>query len=307
MSWPSWRLCCAHNQNMMSCSLWPGGGWQDQVGGLVGGLKLARSRACLPLRVEVERLSLSQDFLSALQQRLILVYTGKTRLARNLLQVRLGCISYLRTGFTVPSFMFVNGTCNVFMTLLLWQHYIEMIEIQLFHMLNDIELLWYSVQSVSLVKSWTHWPVVIIFSTVLSPFALCWFCYLHWWSLVSACWPCSCFHCSWPPLTFGCTKVMKNTLSVNVSVVCQPDVEFSAMTFFWQDVVRSWYSRLPSIVTNTEQLVSNAEECALACTDGKTRTDKHLLLLSFKTCVSALVRPATLTMSMCHLHFPLCI
>ncbi|KAL2093982.1 hypothetical protein ACEWY4_011294 [Coilia grayii] len=101
-------------------TLTTGGGWQDQVGGLVGGVKLARSRAFLPLRVEVERLSLSRDFLSALQQRLLLVYTGKTRLARNLLQ----------------------------------------------------------------------------------------------------------------------------------------------------DVVRSWYSRLPSIVSNTEQLVSNAEECALACTDG---------------------------------------
>ncbi|XP_031421161.1 L-fucose kinase [Clupea harengus] len=101
-------------------TLTTGGGWQDQVGGLVGGVKVARSRASLPLRVDVERLSLSQDFLSALQQRLILVYTGKTRLARNLLQ----------------------------------------------------------------------------------------------------------------------------------------------------DVVRSWYSRLPSIVTNTDQLVTNAEECALACTDG---------------------------------------
>uniref|UniRef100_A0A8C7FLA5 Fucose kinase n=1 Tax=Oncorhynchus kisutch TaxID=8019 RepID=A0A8C7FLA5_ONCKI len=29
-----------------------GGGWQDQVGGLVGGVKVARSKACLPLRVE---------------------------------------------------------------------------------------------------------------------------------------------------------------------------------------------------------------------------------------------------------------
>lgn len=38
-----------------------------------------------------------------------------------------------------------------------------------------------------------------------------------------------------------------------------------------QDVVRSWYSRLPSIVSNTEQLVRNAEECALACTDGEMR------------------------------------
>ncbi|XP_050955156.1 L-fucose kinase isoform X2 [Labeo rohita] len=63
-----------------------GGGWQDQVGGLFGGVKLARSAAKLPLRVEVEQLSLTQDFLSVLQQHLLLVYTGKTRLARNLLQ-----------------------------------------------------------------------------------------------------------------------------------------------------------------------------------------------------------------------------
>uniref|UniRef100_A0A9J8AZH9 Fucose kinase n=1 Tax=Cyprinus carpio carpio TaxID=630221 RepID=A0A9J8AZH9_CYPCA len=63
-----------------------GGGWQDQVGGLFGGVKLARSAAQLPLRVEVEQLSLTQDFLSVLQQHLLLVYTGKTRLARNLLQ-----------------------------------------------------------------------------------------------------------------------------------------------------------------------------------------------------------------------------
>ncbi|XP_053497718.1 L-fucose kinase isoform X1 [Ictalurus furcatus] len=63
-----------------------GGGWQDQVGGLVGGVKVARSRPILPLRVDVERLMLPPDFLVALQQRLLLIYTGKTRLARNLLQ-----------------------------------------------------------------------------------------------------------------------------------------------------------------------------------------------------------------------------
>nr|XP_046249077.1 L-fucose kinase isoform X2 [Scatophagus argus] len=63
-----------------------GGGWQDQVGGLVGGVKVGRSRASLPLRVEVERLSPPEDFLVSLQQHLLLVYTGKTRLARNLLQ-----------------------------------------------------------------------------------------------------------------------------------------------------------------------------------------------------------------------------
>ncbi|XP_062849858.1 L-fucose kinase [Trichomycterus rosablanca] len=63
-----------------------GGGWQDQVGGLVGGIKMARSQASLPLRVEVEQLSPTQHFLTGLQQRLLLIYTGKTRLARNLLQ-----------------------------------------------------------------------------------------------------------------------------------------------------------------------------------------------------------------------------
>uniref|UniRef100_A0A7N5ZT94 L-fucose kinase n=1 Tax=Anabas testudineus TaxID=64144 RepID=A0A7N5ZT94_ANATE len=63
-----------------------GGGWQDQVGGLVGGLKVGRSRASLPLQVEVERLSPPEDFLASLEKHLLLVYTGKTRLARNLLQ-----------------------------------------------------------------------------------------------------------------------------------------------------------------------------------------------------------------------------
>ncbi|XP_078139189.1 L-fucose kinase [Centroberyx gerrardi] len=63
-----------------------GGGWQDQVGGLVGGVKVGRSKASLPLQVEVERLSPPEHFLASLEQHLLLVYTGKTRLARNLLQ-----------------------------------------------------------------------------------------------------------------------------------------------------------------------------------------------------------------------------
>ncbi|XP_047453011.1 L-fucose kinase [Mugil cephalus] len=63
-----------------------GGGWQDQVGGLVGGVKVGRSKASLPLHVEVERLSPPDDFLVSLENHLLLVYTGKTRLARNLLQ-----------------------------------------------------------------------------------------------------------------------------------------------------------------------------------------------------------------------------
>lgn len=53
----------------------------------MGGVKVGRSRASLPLQVEVERLRPSDHFLQVLQQHLLLVYTGKTRLARNLLQV----------------------------------------------------------------------------------------------------------------------------------------------------------------------------------------------------------------------------
>uniref|UniRef100_A0A667Y7G6 Fucose kinase n=1 Tax=Myripristis murdjan TaxID=586833 RepID=A0A667Y7G6_9TELE len=40
-----------------------GGGWQDQVGGLVGGVKVGRSKATLPLKVEVECLRPPDDFL----------------------------------------------------------------------------------------------------------------------------------------------------------------------------------------------------------------------------------------------------
>ncbi|XP_033897198.1 L-fucose kinase isoform X1 [Acipenser ruthenus] len=63
-----------------------GGGWQDQVGGLMPGLKVGRSLAQLPLRVDVESIPVPDQFIHTLNQHLLLVYTGKTRLARNLLQ-----------------------------------------------------------------------------------------------------------------------------------------------------------------------------------------------------------------------------
>ncbi|CAJ1364220.1 unnamed protein product, partial [Effrenium voratum] len=52
-----------------------GGGWQDQVGAILGGAKIARSGP-LPLRVLAEPLPLSRDFAEALEQRLVLVFTG---------------------------------------------------------------------------------------------------------------------------------------------------------------------------------------------------------------------------------------
>ncbi|XP_010642732.1 L-fucose kinase isoform X4 [Fukomys damarensis] len=63
-----------------------GGGWQDQVGGLIPGIKVGRSQAQLPLKVEVEEITVPEGFVQKLNEHLLLVYTGKTRLARNLLQ-----------------------------------------------------------------------------------------------------------------------------------------------------------------------------------------------------------------------------
>ena len=66
-----------------------GGGWQDQCGGLYGGIKISRSLKGLPVKISTKQLELSEEILDKLNQHLLLVYTGKTRLARNLLQVAL--------------------------------------------------------------------------------------------------------------------------------------------------------------------------------------------------------------------------
>uniref|UniRef100_A0A1I8I8X3 Fucokinase domain-containing protein n=1 Tax=Macrostomum lignano TaxID=282301 RepID=A0A1I8I8X3_9PLAT len=63
-----------------------GGGWQDQVGGLYPGIKVARSPKGLPLRVQVTPLEPPAGFLDRLDSSFILLYSGSTRLARNLLQ-----------------------------------------------------------------------------------------------------------------------------------------------------------------------------------------------------------------------------
>jgi len=63
-----------------------GGGWQDQVGGLLPGAKIARSAASLPLKVCTTVLSLPSGMAEEIATRMALIYTGRTRLARNLLQ-----------------------------------------------------------------------------------------------------------------------------------------------------------------------------------------------------------------------------
>lgn len=67
-----------------------GGGWQDQVGGLTGGIKLVTTEPGLPQSIEVEPVRLSPQTEAGLDDRLLLVYTGQQRLAKNLLQNIMG-------------------------------------------------------------------------------------------------------------------------------------------------------------------------------------------------------------------------
>jgi fucokinase len=63
-----------------------GGGWQDQIGGVYPGLKISRSRASLPLVVQTEILPAAPWILNELSSRLVLIFTGQQRLAKNLLR-----------------------------------------------------------------------------------------------------------------------------------------------------------------------------------------------------------------------------
>ena len=67
-----------------------GGGWQDQVGGLIGGIKLISSQPGLPQHIQVAPLRVSSAVQEQLAQRLLLVYTGQQRLAKNLLRAVMG-------------------------------------------------------------------------------------------------------------------------------------------------------------------------------------------------------------------------
>ncbi len=67
-----------------------GGGWQDQVGGLWGGIKLINTAPGLPQKIQMETVKLSPEARVELASRLVLVYTGRQRLAKNLLRSVMG-------------------------------------------------------------------------------------------------------------------------------------------------------------------------------------------------------------------------
>ncbi|MBR4765398.1 MAG: fucokinase [Clostridia bacterium] len=63
-----------------------GGGWQDQVGGLVKGIKLISSKKGMNQELKVKNIAISNSAKAELNERFCLIYTGQRRLARNLLR-----------------------------------------------------------------------------------------------------------------------------------------------------------------------------------------------------------------------------
>lgn len=86
-----WLSSLAYMVTQVEQLMTTGGGWQDQVGGLYPGLKIARSPATLPLSISVEAIPIHKNtsFLAKWQrcfhERCCLIYTGQQRLAKDTL------------------------------------------------------------------------------------------------------------------------------------------------------------------------------------------------------------------------------
>ena len=63
-----------------------GGGWQDQVGGIVPGIKMITSRPGLKQKIICTSVNVSDETVAELNERFAVIYTGQRRLARNLLR-----------------------------------------------------------------------------------------------------------------------------------------------------------------------------------------------------------------------------
>lgn len=70
-----------------------GGGWQDQVGGLLPGIKLTTSRPGTPQKLVFRRVNMPEESFSELSRRYVLVFTGQRRMARNLLREIMGKVT----------------------------------------------------------------------------------------------------------------------------------------------------------------------------------------------------------------------
>lgn len=67
-----------------------GGGWQDQVGGLTGGIKFITTQPGIRQNICMEEVKIPEEAMKELQARFALIYTGQRRLARNLLRDVIG-------------------------------------------------------------------------------------------------------------------------------------------------------------------------------------------------------------------------
>ncbi len=63
-----------------------GGGWQDQAGGMMPGIKLITTAPGLTQKLRVEPVNVGGAVMAELSERFALIYTGQRRLARNLLR-----------------------------------------------------------------------------------------------------------------------------------------------------------------------------------------------------------------------------
>lgn len=63
-----------------------GGGWQDQVGGAIPGIKFIVSEPGIKQTVNIEHVNLSEKTKKELDERFAIIYTGQRRLARNILR-----------------------------------------------------------------------------------------------------------------------------------------------------------------------------------------------------------------------------
>lgn len=67
-----------------------GGGWQDQVGGLINGIKYITSAPGIHQNLNISQVEISDETKKELDERFALIYTGQRRLARNLLRDVIG-------------------------------------------------------------------------------------------------------------------------------------------------------------------------------------------------------------------------
>ncbi len=75
---------------LLEQDLGTGGGWQDQVGGILGGAKITLTKPGIPQLLRVRKIPLSPTQIKSLEDRLVVYFTGQQRLARNILREVMG-------------------------------------------------------------------------------------------------------------------------------------------------------------------------------------------------------------------------